>query len=169
MSQVSALTSWMWTFGSSTMRGEVVRRVAGGQAARCPSGTAGRPGAVAGPAPRAARIRSVTSTRASIADRAVTIVAQPPCSRPALAPRAPGSPRRTSPAAARRGTARERDHPAGRVVLGQPVGRDHVRVASARLVGAGLYGFSRRSKLLARAGSRAARRAGCSNGDSCGS
>ena len=56
------------------------RRVA--RPLRCPSGRAGRPGGRRGPRRAAARIRSVTSTRASIAARAVTIVAQPPCSRP---------------------------------------------------------------------------------------
>ena len=68
--------------GPATIGDQLVRRVAGGEPVRPP--VVGQPDLVdrARPARSAGRIRSVTSTRASIAVRAVTIVAQPPCSSP---------------------------------------------------------------------------------------
>ena len=50
MSQVAALASWMWTFGSSTIDEQVVGGVAACRARGSPSGRAGRPGGRCGPA-----------------------------------------------------------------------------------------------------------------------
>src|SRR2546423_2128 len=81
MSQVNALTSWMCTFGSSAMWARslaeppVVRP-------REPQWYGSPTWWWTRPLIRTGRTRSVTRTRASIAARAVTIVAQPPCSRP---------------------------------------------------------------------------------------
>src|SRR5436190_5504971 len=81
MSQVKALTSWMCTFGSSAMCDRsfaappVVRP-------RWPQWYGSPTWCTTRPSTRTGRTRSVTSTRASIAARAVTTCAQPPCVRP---------------------------------------------------------------------------------------
>ena len=81
MSQASALTSWMCTFGSSdrwasSLAASPVVRPFGPQCQGSPTWCSCRPPA------RSGVIRRVTSTRASIALRAEMIVAQPMCSSP---------------------------------------------------------------------------------------
>lgn len=81
MSAVSALSSWMWAFGSSAMAmsslaASPVEIPLGPQWKGSPIWWTVRPWTVRGLS------RSVTMTRASTALRAVMIVAQPPCSRP---------------------------------------------------------------------------------------
>ena len=102
MSPVSALTSWMCAFGSSASRpGRSPSRH--WRSRWDPSGRASRSGGRR-PCTSSGVIRSVTSTRASITPRAVTIVAQPACAGRARR-RAPARPRRRTPAAAPPGTA----------------------------------------------------------------
>src|SRR5205085_2542459 len=81
MSHVKALTSWMCTFGSSAM---CARSLAAPPVVspREPQWYGSPTWCVMRPFTRTGRTRSVTRTRASIAARAVAIVAQPPCSRP---------------------------------------------------------------------------------------
>src|SRR5207248_9241775 len=81
MSHVNAFTSWMWTFGSSAMweRSFAASPVVRPRRPRwygSPTWWRTSPSTLTG------RMRSVTITRASIDDRAVVTVAQPPCSRP---------------------------------------------------------------------------------------
>src|SRR5581483_101963 len=81
MSQAKALTSWMCEFGSRltearSLAASPVLRPFGPQWYGMPTWCRTRPCTVSG------AIRSVTSTRASTAFRAVTIVAQPRCSSP---------------------------------------------------------------------------------------
>ena len=81
MSQLAALTSWMCTFGSSTIANRSFAESPfeyplNPQWYGRPTWCSLRPWTVSG------ATRSVTITRASTAVRAVMIVAQPPCSSP---------------------------------------------------------------------------------------
>ena len=141
---------------------QVVRAVAGRQQPRLPQWY-GRPTwCVVRPCTVSGRIRSVTSTRASIAERARVDRRPAAVLEPDLRARAPARPRRTSPAAARRGTApsatcRPRCGARSAGTSSARTGRPP-RPARPR---PGCTDPGRRPRSAGGAGSRAASRAGC--------
>ena len=126
MSQVPTLVSWISTFGSRVMPNRSLAESPVTRPVGRPSGRAARPGGSIRPSTRSGVSRSVTSTRASIAAAAVTIVRPAQVLQPALGGQLRGD--LDEHLRLQLGQVRQRAaHPAGRVVLGQPVRREHVR------------------------------------------
>ena len=136
ISQVNALTSWMWTFGSSAMCARSFAESPVDEARAAP--VVRQPDLVDGAAVVHPQRPHPLGDEDARLDRRARGVDRRPAAvlEPDFARELRDAPRRTSPAAARRGSGTERRHAAGRVVLGQPVRRDDVRIdLGARLAG----------------------------------